>query len=78
MRKHNEIMFEVLKSEIYNVRPIKIKTTYDFKLWLVAHDKVSYIKNDSKRGFYVAFNLIPIEIDDTIKSEYYELIYEEN
>ena len=75
MKSLNAIMFEVLKSEIYDARPVKIKATYDFKLWLVKYDKVSLIKDDSKRGFYVAYNLIPIEIDDTIKNEYYELVY---
>lgn len=75
MKSLHQIIFEVLISEIHDARPIKIKATYDFKSWLVAHDKTCFIKDDSKRGFYVALNFIPIVVDDTIDNEYYELVY---
>lgn len=68
-------MFKLLKWEIKDARPIKIKATDEFVSWLVECDKVAFIKDDSKRGFYVALNFIPIEIDDTIENEYYEFVY---
>ena len=75
MKSASTIMFEVLKSDIYDARPSKIKATHSFKSWLVAHDKAHFIKDNSERGFYVAYNLIPIEIDDAIENDYFELVY---
>ena len=58
-------------------RPKKIKVTYDFYQYLVAKcdEKVILEKDDSPSGYYGHFTGIPIEIDDAIENEYYELVY---
>lgn len=58
-------------------RPKKIKVTYDFYQYLVAkcNEDIILEKNDLPRGYYSYFTGIPIEIDDTIENEYYELVY---
>ena len=58
-------------------RPKKIKATYDFYQYLVAkcNENVILEKDDSPSGYYGHFTGIPIEIDDTIENEYYELVY---
>ena len=63
-----------------NTVPKKIKVTHYFYNYLVAKftEDVIHEKDDSSRGYYSCFTGIPIEIDDTIENEYYELIYEEN
>lgn len=63
-----------------NTVPKKIKVTHNFYNYLVAKftEDVIHEKDDSPRGYNTHFTGIPIEIDDTIENEYYELVYEEN
>lgn len=58
----------------------KIKVTYNFYQYLVAkcNEDVILEKDDFFYGSRGYFTGIPIEIDDTIENEYYELVYEEN
>ncbi len=69
-----------------NQIPIKIKITSEFSKYL---DKVctttfqemsidEYVKTYGRTGKIGNFDSVPIEIDDTIENEYYELVYEEN
>lgn len=62
-----------------NTVPQKIKVTTHFYQYLVAkfQETVVLEKDDSPRGYYAQFTGIPIEIDDTIENEYYELVYKE-
>jgi hypothetical protein len=59
--------------------PKKIKVKSFFYHWLAAHytDDIVHTKDDSPRGYTSNWTGIPVEIDDTIENEYYELVYEE-
>jgi hypothetical protein len=63
-----------------NTVPKKIKVTHNFYNYLAAKFTVDVIheKDNPPRGYYTNFTGIPVEIDDTIENEYYELVYEEN
>ena len=71
----------LLEARIYSRPPRKIKITSSFDAYL--HTVCPTIVEDSLRDEYLArgvcgqFTGIPIEIDDTIENEYYELVYEE-
>ena len=58
----------------------KIKVKSFFYNWLAAHytDDIVHTKDDSPRGYTSNWTGIPVEIDDTIENEYYELVYEED
>ena len=62
-----------------NTTPKKIKVTHSFYCYLVDKftEDVIHEKDDSPRGYYTHFTGIPIEIDDAIENEDYELVYEE-
>ena len=59
--------------------PTKIKVKTWFYAYLVANcaDRTVYTKDASAQGYAAIWTGIPIEIDDTIESEYYEFVYEE-
>ena len=75
-----EIIESILKSITLPRLPKKIKVKSFFYNWLAAHytDDIIHTKDDSSRGYTSDWTGIPIEIDDTIENEYYELVYEEN
>ena len=60
-----------------NTVPKKIKVTHNFYNYLAAKftEDVICEKDDSPSGYNTHFTGIPIEIDDTIENEYYELVY---
>ena len=70
-----------LKEAIYNFDlqhyriPSKIKVTPDFYYCLVAQCQYEVICSQREECDFI-FG-IPVEIDDTIENEYYELVYEE-
>lgn len=70
---------EKLVFDIHQPRLIKkIKVTSQFYAYLAAHstDYVVHTKyDDSPRGYVSTYFGIPIEIDNTIYSDYYELVY---
>jgi hypothetical protein len=63
-----------------NTVPKKIKVTHNFYNYLAAKftEDVIHEKDDSPRGYHIHFTDIPIEIDNTIENEYYELVYKED
>ena len=75
-----EIIESILSSITLPRTPKKIKVKSFFYNWLTAHytDDIIHTKDDSLREYTSNLTCIPIEIDDTIENEYYELIYEEN
>ena len=75
-----EIIESILKSTTLPRLPKKIKVKSFFYNWLAANftDDIILTKDDSPRGYTADWTGIPIEIDDTIENEYYELVYEEN
>jgi hypothetical protein len=72
-----EIIESILSSITLPRIPKKIKVKSFFYNWLVAHytDNIVHTKDDSPRGYTSNLTGIPIEIDDTIENEYYELVY---
>lgn len=62
-----------------NTVPKKIKVTHNFYNYLAAKftEDVIHEKDDSPRGYHTHFTGIPVESDDTIENEYYELVYKE-
>lgn len=75
-----EIIESILNSITLPRIPKKIKVKSFFYNWLAANftDDINHTKDDSPRGYTSNLTGIPIEIDDTIENEYYELVYEEN
>lgn len=80
--KTTEFTLENLKAMYANLHkinvPKKIKVTSDFYDYLVAKTKdevVLHKDDDLPNGYYGTFTGIPIEIDDAIENEYYELVY---
>ena len=76
----SKIIESMVKSITLHHIPKKIKVKSFFYNWLAANitDDIVHTKDDSTRGYTSNLTGIPIEIDDTIENEYYELIYEEN
>lgn len=74
--KDNEIAL-LYASTWLTPAPKKIKLTHKFYNCIVAKftNDVIHEKDDSPRGYYTYFAGIPIEIDDTIENEDYELVY---
>jgi hypothetical protein len=74
-----EIIESILESITLPRLPKKIKVKYFFYNWLAAYytDDIILTKDDSSRGYTSNWTGIPIEIDNTIENEYYELVYEE-
>lgn len=74
---NTEIIESILESITLPRIPKKIKVKSFFYNWLVAHctDDIVHTKDDSPRGYTSNWTGIPIEIDDTIENEYYELVY---
>lgn len=72
-----EIIESILKSTTLPRLPKKIKVKSFFYNWLAANftDDIICEKDDSLRGYTANWTGIPIEIDDTIENEYYELVY---
>jgi hypothetical protein len=73
--------FLCLIEDIYFEHPKSIKVTLKFGEWLEARANNSRLKVesiDTTKGYVASYQGIPIEIDDTIENEYYELVYEEN
>ena len=69
---------EKLSFDILCPRPIKmIKVTSEFANYLAAKYKpeMLYKKNDMVNGYYGNFTGTPIVVDNTILSDYYELIF---
>jgi hypothetical protein len=75
-----EIIESILASITLPRLPKKIKVKAFFYNWLSAHytDDIIHTKDDSSRGYVSDWTGIPIEIDDTIENEYYELVYEDS
>lgn len=75
-----EIIESILASITLPHLPKKIKVKSFFYNWLAAHytDDIIHTKDDSPRGYVSDWTGIPIEIDDTIENEYYELVYEDS
>ena len=75
---------EIIESMINSITlprtPKKIKVKSFFYNWLTAHytDDIIHTKDNSPRGYTTNWTGIPVEIDNTIENEYYELVYEEN
>lgn len=59
-------------------RPNKIKITSKFAEYLKT-TQIPYVTDTTEyqESYVGKFDAIPFEIDDTIESEYYELVYEE-
>ena len=74
---NTEIIESILESITLPRIPKKIKVKSFFYNWLVANctDDIIHTKDDSPRGYVSNWTGIPIEIDDTIENEYYELVY---
>ena len=75
-------MFNLAKMYIFNDmhKAKKIKVTSKFSAYLeeTCHTDFLDVTEKSKYdGTWGQFESIPIEIDDTIENEYYELVYEE-
>lgn len=72
-----EIIESVLKQTPSSRLPKKIKVKSDFYYYLTKNfiDIPICDKDDLPPGYHSYFTGITIEIDDTIKSEYYELVY---
>jgi hypothetical protein len=66
--KHMQLNLKVQ----HNDSPKKIKVTSAFADYL---DSISSIFHEKPNGFIAYCHGIPIEIDDTIDDEYYELVY---
>lgn len=81
---YTQSITEIIETALINIKPLrllkKIKVKSCFYEYLVANFTydIVHTKDDSPRGYYSAWTGIPIEIDDTIENEYYELVYEEN
>lgn len=60
--------------------PKSIKVTPKFGAWLKAraNSRLKLEPTDTAKGYAISWQGIPIEIDDAIENEYYELVYEEN
>ena len=56
-------------------KKIKVTTPFYYYLLVKCRDNVVCKKDDSARGYHDSFIGIPIEIDDDIENEYYELVY---
>jgi hypothetical protein len=72
-----EIIESILNSITLTRIPKKIKVKSFFYNWLAAHytDDIVHTKDDSSRRYNSNWTGIPIEIDDTIENEYYEIVY---
>ena len=72
-----EIIETILETTALPRLPKKIKVKSFFYNALVAKftDDIICTKDDSPRGYYATWTGIPVEIDNTIESEYYELVY---
>lgn len=73
-------MFNLAKMYIFNNRTKakKIKVTTQFANYLeqTCHPIFLEVEEQTKfKGVIGRFDSIPIEIDDTIENEYYELVY---
>jgi hypothetical protein len=75
-----EIIESIFNSITPPRTPKKIKVKSFFYNWLTAHytDGIIHTKDNSPRGYTSNWTGIPVEIDNTIENEYYELVYEEN
>jgi hypothetical protein len=66
-----------MHSDVCSSKPKKIKITSKFDKYL--QRSVAWVESKSPEyfsgGTIGSFNAIPIEIDDTIESEYYEIVY---
>ena len=74
----NHCIYSLMRKEIEETNPSKIKVTSQFYAYLAAYftDNVVHTKDDdSARGYVSTYFGIPIEIDNTIESDYYELVY---
>lgn len=78
---YNPSMTEMIENIIADTSsrrfPKKIKVKPYFYNYLAANftDDLVHNKDDSPQGYYSAWTGIPVEIDDTIENEYYELVY---
>ena len=71
----NELYADKLLFDLYFPKPIKmIKVTHDFYNYLTARhkDNIYFINNDQTPTYIMG---IPIVVDNTILSEYYELVF---
>lgn len=66
-----------LLSKAFLNPPKCIKVTNNFSNYLKAKfkDEIVYEKTNTPEGYISYWTGIPIEIDDTIENEYYELVY---
>ncbi len=65
--------------DIQSAKPLKVKITSKLDTYLKSIPSVFQEKPANMAGGRVGhWDGIPIEIDDTIENEYYELVYEEN
>jgi hypothetical protein len=70
--------FLCLIEDIHVEHPKSIKVTSKFGEWIEARANNSRLKLesiDTTKGYIASYQGIPIEIDDTIENEYYELVY---
>lgn len=75
-----EIIESILKSTTMPRIPKKIKVKSFFYNWLAANytEDIIHTKDNSPRGYNTDWTGMPIEIDNAIENEYYELVYEED
>lgn len=74
----NELYFEKLLFDLGCTRTIKmIKVTSDFGHYLVSILRPDMLceKADISTGYISKFTGLPIVVDDTIYSDYYELVF---
>ena len=72
-----EIIESMVKSIALPRLPKKIKVKYFFYNWLITYytDDIVHTKDDSPRGYTSNLTGIPVEIDNSIEGDYYELVY---
>lgn len=66
-----------LVADVFANPPERIKVTKKFSNYLEAKftDEVCLEKTNTPKGYISYWTGIPIEIDNTIENEYYELVY---
>jgi hypothetical protein len=76
-KMHLPVVNYYMQKEINEKIPNKIKFTHEFAAYLERHESAwAEIPSNLPNGAVVGqFTGIPIEIDDTIENEYYELVY---
>ena len=80
MKELNLEVFKLANMHLESGEPMpkKIKITSEFYEYLAVVCQTTFESASNRAGVYGQFTGIPIEIDDTIENEYYELVYEDD